>query len=284
LFVNQIPPFFWGLLLLLSAFLFKQGAFPFHLWVCDVYEGSPLSVTMFFVLIPKAILFCLFAKIFFLTFGLYYSFWTNICIFCGFFSIFLGNIAALYQKKIKRLLAFSAISHTGFILLSFCCFSTFAIKAFSFYFLIYIIMNVVFFSIVIVSFSNQNFLKYLINWSDTGKRNFMLIFAFSCILLSTAGIPPLSGFYSKLLVFVALIQQNWIILTIFVTFFSCIGCYYYIRIIKTFFFRNKNSNIWIFSNMKSPELIISMNTIFILTLLIFPDIIIYLTDFISFSI
>lgn len=198
---------------------------------------------MFFVLIPKAVVFCLFVKIFFSVFGLYFTFWSSICLFCGFSSIIVGNVAALYQKKLKRLLAFSAVAHTGFILISLCCFSTFSVKAFSFYFLLYIIMNSVFFSIVIISFSKQNFLKYLINWSDTSKRNYLLILAFSIVLFSTAGIPPLAGFYSKLLVFFALIQQNFIILTILISIFSCVGCYFYIRLIKTFFFQNKNSTI-----------------------------------------
>jgi NADH-quinone oxidoreductase subunit N len=238
---------------------------------------------MFFVLIPKAVIFCLFAKIFFSVFGLYFNFWSSICLFCGFFSIVLGNIAALYQKKLKRLLAYSAISHTGFILISFCCFSTFAIKAFSFYFLLYIIMNLVFFSIVTISFSKQNFLKYLINWSDTAKRNYILIIAFATVLFSTAGIPPLAGFYSKLLVFFALIQQNLIVFTVLITLFSCIGCYFYIRLIKTFFFQNKNSTVWVLNKTKMPELIISTKTLFLITLLMYPDIVLYLTELVSFS-
>jgi NADH-quinone oxidoreductase subunit N len=104
-------------------------------------------------------------------------------------------------------------------------------------------MNLIFFSIVIISFSKRNFLKYLINWADTAKRNYILIIAFATVLFSTAGIPPLAGFYSKLLVFFALIQQNLIVLTILITLVSCIGCYFYIRLIKTFFFQNKNSTI-----------------------------------------
>jgi NADH-quinone oxidoreductase subunit N len=167
-------------------------------------------------------------------------------------------------------------------LISFCCFSTFSIKAFSFYFLFYVIMNLVLFSIVVISFSKQNFLKYLINWADTAKRNYILIIAFTTVLFSTAGIPPLAGFYSKLLVFFSLIQQNYLVLTIIITLFSCVGCYFYIRLIKTFFFQNKNSAIWVLNKSKMPELIISTKTLFLVIFLMVPDTALYLTDLVSF--
>ena len=281
---NDVPPFFWGILLLSVALFFKQGAAPFHLWLCDVYEGSMLSVTMFFVLVPKSAIFCLITKLFFITLSFYYNFWSNLCFFCGFSSILIGNISALYQKKLKRLIAFSAITHTGFILLAFCCFSIISIKSFSFYFIMYIMMNAALFCVIITSFYKQDFLKYLINWSNLSKRNIIITLIFSIILFSTAGIPPLSGFYSKFLVFISLLQQNWIIVTALLTLISCVGCYFYIRLIKTFFFMNKNNNIWMSLKKEPTEIILSSSFLFISFYLVFPNTVILLTEFLSLSI
>lgn len=243
-----------------------------------------LSVTMFFVLVPKSAIFCLITKLFFITLSFYYNFWSNLCFFCGFSSILIGNISALYQKKLKRLIAFSAITHTGFILLAFCCFSIISIKSFSFYFIMYIMMNAALFCVIITSFYKQDFLKYLINWSNLSKRNIIITLIFSIILFSTAGIPPLSGFYSKFLVFISLLQQNWIIVTALLTLISCVGCYFYIRLIKTFFFMNKNNNIWMSLKKEPTEIILSSSFLFISFYLVFPNTVILLTEFLSLSI
>ena len=158
----------------------------------------------------------------------------------GLLSIGIASSAALVQKKLKRLLAFSSISHTGFILLALCSGSVVAIKAFAFYITFYVLMTFAIFSIVLVSVNYANFLKYLVNWNFLSKRNFVLSITFSLVLFSLAGIPPLAGFYSKLLVFLTLLQEQKFITILAMAFLSCLSCFYYIRLVKIFFFCNNS--------------------------------------------
>jgi NADH-quinone oxidoreductase subunit N len=147
----------FGLTFLLVALLFKVGASPFHTWLCDVYEGSMTPVTLFFALVPKVVIFYLMFKFLLLVFLPQDASWHFVIGVSAFLSITVASLGALHQKKIKRLLAFSAISHTGFILLAICCCSTNAMKAYNFYILFYVIMNVTFFSIILISKTKQIF-------------------------------------------------------------------------------------------------------------------------------
>jgi NADH-quinone oxidoreductase subunit N len=154
----------------------------------------------------------------------------------GILSVLVASVGALVQKKVKRLLAFSAVSHTGFLLLAVSCGSIGSIKACTFYLIFYIIMNLSLFSTIFTATTQTQFLKYLVNWSSQTTRNSLLILTFTLTLFSIAGIPPLGGFYSKLLVLTSLIGEYHAIFTIIVAFFSCVACFYYIRLIKMFFF------------------------------------------------
>lgn len=262
---------FVGILFCFTALLFKVGASPFHMWLTDVYEGSLTSVTLFFAAVPKLILFYLLIKFSFVIFLPYASLWDTFFLFTGLLSIAIGSIAALVQKKLKRLLAFSAISHTGFILLALCSGSTMAIKACTFYMVFYVVMTFATFSIVLISINNGNFLKYLVNWSYLSKRNFVLAITFSLILFSLAGIPPLTGFYSKLLVFLALLAKQKLVTMVIMAFFSCLGCFYYIRLIKMFFFCSNNKGFWVYSSDRSLELCLAFSTLCITLFLVRPD-------------
>jgi NADH-quinone oxidoreductase subunit N len=158
-----------GIALTLTAFLFKLGSFPCHAWVCDVYEGALVSVSVFFSVIPKTVIFCLLFKLFFLTFSGFSGFWSIVFNFSGILSIFVSSVGALYQKRTKRLLAYSAIGHVGFILLAFSTGMIESLKVAVVYLFIYMVMNIGVFSLI-MGFSSKGFLlKYLISWSFLKK-------------------------------------------------------------------------------------------------------------------
>jgi NADH-quinone oxidoreductase subunit N len=262
---------FIGILFCFTTFLFKVGASPFHMWLCDVYEGSLTSVTLFFAAIPKLVLFYLLIKLSLVVFPSFDNFWKTFFLASGLLSITVGSMAALFQKKMKRLLAFSAISHTGFILLALCSGSYLSIKASMFYLIFYAVMTFAVFSIVLISISQTNFLKYLISWSYLSKRNFCLAITFALVFFSLAGIPPLTGFYSKLLVFLALLNEQQIFTMILMALISCIGCFYYIRVIKILFFCSKDVGPWVHSHNRALEFSLASSSLIVTFFLIRPD-------------
>jgi NADH-quinone oxidoreductase subunit N len=144
----------------------------------------------------------------------------------GITSVTISSIVALYQKKIKRLLAYSAIGHIGFILIAFSSGKIDSVKSSLIYLVIYMIMSLGLFSLLI-AFSTRGFLfKFLINWSFLRKWNIMLAMSLAILLLSIAGIPPLAGFYSKLNVLLILLLQERSIIALLLVLFSCISCFF----------------------------------------------------------
>ena len=260
-----------GIIFILVAFLFKVGAFPYHNWILDIYEGSMTSVTVFFAVVPKIILFYLVLKLFFLTFSLESSFWAPIVLFSSISSIFIATFGAIFQKKLKRLLAFSAVSHTGFILLAINTCALSSINAYIFYNLIYIFINLTVFGVIFLSATNSSFLKYLINWNYAFKRNFAITAVFTLTLFSVGGIPPLTGFFSKLLVFLSLFNSGDPTSAFLVAILSCIGCFYYIRLIKVFFFGFSSQAFWVVSSSRNVELVLLFSASITIFFLIRPD-------------
>ena len=260
-----------GIIFCFTTFLFKVGASPFHMWLCDVYEGSLTSVTLFFAAVPKLVLFYLLIKLSLTVLPAFDNFWKTFFLASGLLSIAVGSMGALIQKKVKRLLAFSAISHTGFVLLALCSGSYLSIKATVFYLVFYAIMTFATFSIVLISINQTNFLKYLISWSYLSKRNFCLAITFTLVFFSLAGIPPLTGFYSKLLVFLALLNEQKIITMTVMALLSCLGCFYYIRIIKILFFCSNTGGVWVYSSNRILEFTLATSSLIITFFLVRPD-------------
>ena len=267
-----------GVSFVLLAILFKIGVFPFHLWLCDVYEGALLSTTLFFAIVPKIVLFYILIK--FLFFGFINASWLtqNSLFTLATCSIFIGAAGALYQRKLKRLLAFSSISHAGFVLLAIACFSLESTKAISFYLVVYILTSFVLFSLVAISISKSGLLKYLVNWLAFGKRNYLLAICFSAVLLSMAGVPPLIGFFSKLLVFSAMLKNSNLVVSMLIALLSCVSCFYYIRIIKILFFDPTVKAEWVTSVSRNLETVISFGLFSICFLLIHSEML-FLTIF-----
>lgn len=235
-----------GMIFILVGFLFKLTAVPFHMWAPDVYEGAPTSVTAFFSIAPKIAILGIFLRIFLEGFYNFMSPWQKVIIFCSFCSMLFGSLAAMAQNKIKRLLAFSSISHVGFLLIGFSCGTLEGLQSLIFYLVIYILMTINIFAIILSpirrNFTNKiQHIKYSTDFAMLSKTNSLLAFTLCINLFSMAGIPPLAGFYSKAFLFFAAISSSLYILAVIGILTSVISCFYYIRIIKIIYFeKTKN--------------------------------------------
>ena len=268
------PMFFSGFFFVIIVLMFKVGSAPFHFWLCDVYEGSLLPVTLLFSSAPKIVLFGLLFKICFFVLFDYNLIWFYIIGFSAVISIMIGSISAIYQKRIKRLFAYSTIAHTGFILLAFLCCSLDASKALIFYILIYSCLTITTFAILInIAASTSVQPKYLINLAAIGSKNYIFSVALGLNILATAGIPPLAGFFSKFFILLSVIGAEYYFTALVIIIFSSIACFYYIRIIKIMFFLKTSKNtIWITNKTKmNTEFVISFFLFVVLCLFLRPN-------------
>jgi len=271
------PLFFSGFLFVIIVLMFKVGCAPFHFWLCDVYEGSILPVTLLFASAPKIVLFSLLFKLcFFVTFE-YSSTWSSFLGFSAVVSIFVGSISAIYQKRLKRLFAYSTIAHTGFLLLAFLCCSIDSAKSLVFYIIIYSCLSITTFSLLINAASASTIQpKYLINLSGIGSKNYIFAVTFALTILAVAGIPPLAGFFSKFFILLSVIGSEYYFTSLTIVVLSSISCFYYIRMVKLMFFVKDSKNcIWITNkSKKNSEILIGIFLFFILCYFLHPNLII----------
>lgn len=229
--------FILGFLFITVGILFKLGVVPFHFWLPDVYEGSPTVVTALFSIVTKFSFLILFIKIYFFVFLKLMFISHYLFLFLGLFSIIFGSIMSLYQTKIKRLLAYSAITHMGYILISLSLFSFAGLEAFLMYFLIYVMLSLNIFAILLVFRSDFNFLKIrnIVEFASLLKSNFFLSIIFVFNLLSFAGIPPLSGFFGKFSVYQALMVSHHYFIVLCLVLLSVLSSVYYISLYVLYF-------------------------------------------------
>nr|UNJ18869.1 NADH dehydrogenase subunit 2 [Cyanidioschyzonaceae sp. 1 FvB-2021] len=273
------PELLLGLTLISTAFFFKLGAAPFHMWNPDVYEGTLTSIISIFIVFTKFVIFYLFVNLF--NFGFYNLFdvWQKLVIFCVVFSLFLGTFTAFAQIKFKRFLAYSSINHIGFIIMAICSLNCNGFYSLFFYIIIYILISL---GILSSLLSMRNFSNYKINFQIRYISEFIIlskthpILAFSVliILFSMAGIPPLAGFFTKLVVFLTCIENKLYSLVIFAVFISCLAAFYYIRIIKIMYF--DNSEVWpVYVNIDKPKAtVLSLSVLSIIFFCLDPNLII----------
>lgn len=268
-----------GITFIIIALLFKLAAAPFHMWAPDVYEGSPTIVTAFFAIVPK--IGTLGVLILLLT-GPFVSLFNELqplILFSACLSMIVGSIGALNQAKMKRLLAYSAISHIGFLLVGMLPNSVLGIHACFVYICLYIVMSFNTFAFVLANFRHGNFITQL---SGLSRQNPILAFTFAFTLLSIAGVPPLAGFYSKYLVLLQAINNEFFGVALIGIVCSCIAGFYYLRIIRWMFFKHdttfhlkdigdaiypSNTNV---SVSLEQSLILGATLFIILTFLIYP--------------
>ena len=261
-----------GVLFILVGMLFKLSAAPFHLWAPDVYEGAPTSVTAFFAIVPKIAILSLVVRLFsYVFYGLLLP-WQEVLILCSIISMIIGTLGALWQTKIKRLLAYSGIGHIGYMLIGISTGSIEGIYSTFFYVIIYIIMTVATFSILlsIRKQGNLSKIKYINDLSGLFISNPQLAFSFSLIMFSMCGIPPLAGFFSKMFIFISAINMEMYFLAIIGVMTSVVASFYYIRIIKLMFFDSVTRINNLNTISKENSLFLSFCCIFLMSFFLWP--------------
>jgi proton-translocating NADH-quinone oxidoreductase chain N len=256
-----------GIVFILVSFFFKLSAAPFHLWSPDVYEGSPTTVTAFFAIVPKLGLLVFFLRLFFDSFYVFLPSLQYLLIISSITSMLIGSFGAVWQIKIKRLLAFSAISHVGYMLIGLCCCSIESIYALIFYAIIYVFMSVLSFCLLLIIRKNSDLkkIKYIEDLSIVSKVNPFIGICFAITFFSIAGVPPFAGFFSKMFIFFSAISQSLYSLVIVGVLTSVVSCFYYLRIIQITYF--EQTNIWI--SLKKTNKETSLLIGFVLLLLSF---------------
>ncbi len=259
----------FALVFILSGVAFKLAAVPFHMWAPDVYQGAPSSVTLFISAAPKVAALGMTFRL--LTIGLVdiSSQWQQILLVITLLSTGLGNLFAVVQTSIKRLLAYSAISHIGYALFGILAATSAGYSAALYYILVYSITSAAAFGLIVLM-SNQGMeIDNVDDLKGLNKRNPWLAFMMLIIMFSLAGVPPTVGFFTKLLVLKALVdvQMTWV--AVVGLFFTVIGAYYYLRIVKIMYF-DKPTYADPVTMSKGNVLILSLNCLSLLYLGIFP--------------
>jgi NADH-quinone oxidoreductase subunit N len=228
--------FYIGLILMLMGFAFKVAIMPFHFWTPDVYEGSPTVVTLFMATVVKTAGFAAFYRFFLIMIPLSEN-WQDIIWVLAAVTLIGSNLAALNQQGMKRLLAYSSISHSGFMLIAVMVMSKYSPGSLLFYACAYSFASITIFGILIRVKNYKQSLGTVEAFNGLAKNNPFLAIAMAISLLSLAGIPLTAGFFAKYYIFVAAIERSFINITIVGIIAALIGVYYYFRIIVAMFFK-----------------------------------------------
>jgi NADH-quinone oxidoreductase subunit N len=260
----------FGIVFILVGLSFKISAVPFHMWAPDVYEGSPTTVTLFFTMVPKIAALTVFIRFLYVPFLNLIDQWQMILVFLSIASMLFGAIAAIGQKNIKRLIAYSSIGHVGYTLAGLAAVSNEGIQSSITYITIYVIMNLGLFSCLLMMKRNDEYYENLDDLSGLSKKHPILSLSLLVILFSLAGIPPLAGFFAKFYIFKAVIEQSMYFLAIVGLLSTVVAAFYYLRIIKIMYFDPEKEK---FDENYSPWLKFSLafSTVLILLYFIFPS-------------
>ena len=260
----------FGIVFILVGLAFKISAVPFHMWAPDVYEGSPTTVTLFFTMVPKIAALTVFIRFLYVPFLNLIDQWQMILIFLSISSMLFGAIAAIGQTNIKRLIAYSSIGHVGYVLAGLATGSNEGIQSSIIYITIYILMNLGFFSCLLMMKRNNEYYENIYDLSGLSKNHPLLSLSLLLILFSLAGIPPLAGFFAKFYIFKSVLEQSMYFLAIVGLLSTVIAAFYYLRIIKIIYFDkekeqfDRDHSLWL-------KFSLSVSTILILIYFIFPS-------------
>lgn len=273
---SDLPAFFYaGVLLLLVAMLFKVSAAPFHFWAPDVYEGSPTVITALMSTIVKTAAFAAFMRLFLVTFGGVNETWGMILSVVIALSLVVSNITAVAQQSVKRMLAYSSISHAAFMLMAILANNRgmASVSAILYYSLAYSIGSIAAFTVVYHVSKEENGSSNLDAFNGLAKRHPLMAICMTVAMLSLAGIPVTSGFFAKYFVFSLLIgtSYNWLIILAILT--SAVGVYYYFKVIIAMYFKApaKYDGITIDS---SHVVLLLLTTLFTIALGLVPNFVI----------
>ena len=225
-----------GLVLLFAGLCFKVSAVPFHMWTPDVYQGAPTPITAFFASAPKVAAIAVFMRVSLGAFPTIGAQWQQIIVFVAIASMALGSFAAIGQRNIKRLMAYSSIGHMGFALIGLAAGTSEGIQGVLVYMAIYVAMTLGTFACIISMRRRRKAFEEITDLSGLARTNPLQAFFLAMLLFSMAGVPPLAGFFAKFYVFLAAIEAGLFTLAVLGVLTSVIGCYYYLLIVKVMYF------------------------------------------------
>ena len=260
----------FGLVFVVAGLAFKLGVAPFHMWVPDVYHGAPTAITLFIGSAPKIAAFAFVMRLLVDGLGELVADWQPMLVLMAMLSMAIGNIAAIAQTNMKRMLAYSTISHMGFLLLGFLAGSANGYSSAMFYVLVYVLMSLGGFGMILL-LSRAGFeADQLEDFKGLNRRNPWYAFMMLLVMVSMAGIPPTVGFFAKLSVLQAALQAGYLWLVVFAVLMSVIGAFYYLRIVKLMYFDAAVETAPLIAT-PSFRILLSLNGIAVAAFGLFPD-------------
>lgn len=225
-----------GMVFVLAGLAFKISAVPFHMWTPDVYEGAPTSVTALFAIVPKIAAICLLIRLAAIPFAAMHAQWMPILWGLAFASMVVGAFAGIAQDNIKRLMAYSSIGNIGYALIGVVASGERGYAAVLIYMAIYMAMTVGTFAVILLMRREGRQAEKISDFAGLSKTSPILAYAMAAMMFSMSGIPPLAGFFGKLIIFQAAIAKGYLVLAVLGVLTSVVAAYYYLRIIKIMFF------------------------------------------------
>ena len=266
---TQDEPLIFALSFIILGNAFKLGAVPFHMWLPDVYQGAPTAVTLYLGSAPKIAAFAMAMRLLAEALGELQADWSGMLIILAVLSLALGNIVAIAQTNLKRMLAYSTISHVGFLLLGLLAGTAEGYSAAIFYTLTYAIMALGAFGMIVL-LSRAGFeAEELDDFRGLNERNPWFAGMMLLLMFSMAGVPPTVGFYAKLVVLQAVVDVELVWLALVAVFFSIIGLFYYLRVVKLMYF-DAPVDAAPLAAASDLQVTLSINALAVLVLGIFP--------------
>ena len=258
-----------GLSFILVGIAFKFGAVPFHMWMPDVYQGAPTCTTVFIATASKIAAFALALRILTGSFAPVFADWQAMLAVVAVLSLAIGNLAAIVQRNIKRMLAYSAISHIGFILLGFLAGQPQGVQAALFYTLVYVLMSAAAFGVVMLVGAGRSEADQLDDFKGLNRRSPWFALMMLLVMVSMIGVPPLAGFYAKWWILTSLLDTGHTWLAIIAVLFSVIGAFYYLRVVHFMYFEEGVGGGAV-RPASDLRVLLSVNSLLVLGLGVFP--------------
>lgn len=259
-----------GLVFIIVGVAFKFGAVPFHTWLPDVYQGAPACVTLFVATAPKVAAFALAMRLLTEALGVLQQDWQAMLAVLAVLSLAIGNLVAIVQTNLKRMLAYSTVAHVGFILLGFVGAGAEGTQAALFYTLIYVLMTAGAFGVVLLMSTEAAEGGELDDLRGLNRRSPWFAFVMLLIMVSMIGVPPLAGFYAKWWVLSVLVDAGHVWLALLAVLFSVIGAFYYLRVIRLMYFEEGGATAALQPGL-DLRILLSINGLVVLGLGLFPD-------------
>lgn len=269
--ITQTMIFSFALVFLLVGVGFKLAAAPFHMWAPDVYTGAPSNATLFLATAPKVAAVGMALRLLVFALPELFDRWQELLIVLSVLSLVIGNLFAIAQTNIKRMLAYSAIAHMGYMLLGFIAGTPAGYAASLFYILIYAVMSLAAFGMVVLLSKAGFEAEQIEDFKGLNARSPWLAFLLLLVMFSMAGIPPTVGFFAKFVVIKAIVDVDIIWLAVLALLFATIGAFYYLRIVKTMYF-DKPTELSTIEIPRGQQLVMSVNALLVLLLGIFPGV------------